>query len=226
MTSTVPAATTGPRRAGPPHQRNRHLDQHRDRAAAQRGGGRAGLCAAGRHQLNCTGGEPTLANIQAAIKAGVLSEGVIDNALVHLFTMRMETGEFDPASKVAYTKITKAAIQSPAHQALAEKVAAEDLVLLKNDNVDRRLRAAAARQPGQAEQRGHRRQPGEHGHPGRLLRRPVAPGERGPGHHVSGQGSQPGCHGRRTTRAAPPPPRPRPRPARRRPRPRSSPRTW
>src|SRR5204862_8277410 len=30
---------------------------------------------------------------------------------------------------------TKDAIQSPAHQALAEKVAAEDLVLLKNDNV-------------------------------------------------------------------------------------------
>ena len=47
----------------------------------------------------------------------------------------METGEFDPASQVPYTKITKAAIQSPAHQALAEKVAAEDLVLLKNDNV-------------------------------------------------------------------------------------------
>ena len=54
--------------------------------------------------LNCTGGEPTLTNIQAAINAGVLSEGVLDNALVHLFTMRMETGEFDPPSKVAYTE--------------------------------------------------------------------------------------------------------------------------
>jgi beta-glucosidase-like glycosyl hydrolase len=85
--------------------------------------------------LNCTGSEPTLANIQAAISAGVLSEGVLDNALVHLFTIRMETGEFDPPSKVAYTKITKSVIQSPAHQALAEKVAADDLVLLKNDNV-------------------------------------------------------------------------------------------
>ena len=86
-------------------------------------------------QLNCTGGEPTLANIEAAIKAGVLSEGVLDNALVHLFTMRMETGEFDPASQVAYTKITKAVIQSPAHQALAEQVAADDLVLLQNKDV-------------------------------------------------------------------------------------------
>ena len=97
-------------------------------------GGQAYALRAGT-QVNCTGGEPTLANIQAAIKAGVLSEGVLDNALVHLFTMRMRTGEFDPPARVAYTRITKSAIQSPAHQALAEKVAADDLVLLKNDNV-------------------------------------------------------------------------------------------
>jgi beta-glucosidase-like glycosyl hydrolase len=86
-------------------------------------------------QLNCTGGEYTLGNIQAAIKAGILSEGVIDNALVHLFTIRMETGEFDSASQVAYTKITKSVIQSPAHQSLAEKIAASDIVLLKNGDV-------------------------------------------------------------------------------------------
>jgi beta-glucosidase len=97
-------------------------------------GGQAYALRAGT-QVNCTGGEPSLANIQAAINAGVLSEGVLDNALVHLFTMRMETGEFDPASRVAYTKITKAVIQSPAHQALAEKIAANDLVLLQNNNV-------------------------------------------------------------------------------------------
>jgi beta-glucosidase-like glycosyl hydrolase len=97
-------------------------------------GGQAYAIRAGT-QLNCTGSEYTRPNIQAAIKTGVLSEGVIDNALVHLFTLRMETGEFDPPSQVAYTKITKSVIQSPAHQALAEKVAANDLVLLKNDSV-------------------------------------------------------------------------------------------
>jgi beta-glucosidase-like glycosyl hydrolase len=85
--------------------------------------------------LNCTGDEYTLANVQAAIKLGILSEGVIDNALVHLFTVRMQTGEFNPPSQVAYTKITKSVIQSPAHQALAEKVAASDIVLLKNGTV-------------------------------------------------------------------------------------------
>jgi beta-glucosidase len=97
-------------------------------------GGQAYAVRAGT-DLNCTGAEYTLSNIQAAIKAGILSEGVIDNALVHLFTIRMQTGEFDPRSQVPYTQITKDAIQSPAHQALAEKVAAEDIVLLKNDNV-------------------------------------------------------------------------------------------
>ncbi|HEY1643313.1 MAG TPA: glycoside hydrolase family 3 C-terminal domain-containing protein [Streptosporangiaceae bacterium] len=97
-------------------------------------GGQAYALRAGT-DLNCTGAEDTAQNIQQAISAGILSEGVIDNALVHLFTIRMETGEFDPASRVPYTKITRSAIQSPAHQALATKVATDDLVLLKNDDV-------------------------------------------------------------------------------------------
>jgi hypothetical protein len=45
----------------------------------------------------------------------------------------MRTGEFDPASKVAWTKITKDQIESPAHQTLARTVAANSLVLLKNE---------------------------------------------------------------------------------------------
>ncbi|HEU5429000.1 MAG TPA: glycoside hydrolase family 3 C-terminal domain-containing protein [Actinocrinis sp.] len=95
-------------------------------------GGQAYALRAGT-DVNCTGGDATLGNITAAIKAGILSEGVIDRALVQLFTVRMRTGEFDPPSKVSYTRIGKAQIQSPAHQALAEKVAANSLVLLKND---------------------------------------------------------------------------------------------
>ncbi len=95
-------------------------------------GGQAYALRAGT-DANCTGGDATIGNIEAAIKAGILSEGVIDHALVQLFTVRMETGEFDPPSKVSYTRITKAQIESPAHQALADKVAANSLVLLKND---------------------------------------------------------------------------------------------
>lgn len=85
--------------------------------------------------LNCTGYENTLPNIKEAIKAGVLSKGVIDLALTNVFTIRMRTGEFDPANKVPYTQISKSVIQSPAHQKLAEEVAENTLVLLKNDTV-------------------------------------------------------------------------------------------
>jgi beta-glucosidase len=97
-------------------------------------GGQAYALRAGT-DVNCPGGENTLSNMEAAIKAGALSEGVIDNALVKLFTVRMRTGEFDPASKVKYTKITKAAIESKAHQALATKIADNSLVLLQNNDV-------------------------------------------------------------------------------------------
>jgi beta-glucosidase len=97
-------------------------------------GGQAYALRAGT-DLNCTGDEATTPNIQQAIDAGVLSEGVLDTALTKVFTVRMQTGEFDPASKVPYTKITKDQVESPAHQDLAQKVADNSLVLLKNDNV-------------------------------------------------------------------------------------------
>ncbi|MBX5439724.1 MAG: glycoside hydrolase family 3 C-terminal domain-containing protein [Thermoflavifilum sp.] len=88
---------------------------------------RAGTC------LNCTGAEYTMPNIEEAIRAGILSKGVIDRALTDIFTIRMRTGEFDPPDKVPYTRITKEAIESTAHQQLAEEVAENTLVLLKND---------------------------------------------------------------------------------------------
>ncbi|WP_307846180.1 glycoside hydrolase family 3 C-terminal domain-containing protein [Actinospica durhamensis] len=97
-------------------------------------GGQAFALRAGT-QLNCSGGEMNVQNIDAAISLGLLTTGVVDSALTKLFTIRMETGEFDPSGKVAYTDLTKAQIQSPAHQALAESVAAQDLVLLQNNDV-------------------------------------------------------------------------------------------
>src|SRR5947209_5501512 len=88
--------------------------------------------------VDCIGPEANVASIEEAIRAGVLSEGVLDNALVHMFADRIASGELDPPSKVACTRITKAVIQSPAHTALARKQADEDLVLLKNVPVQKR----------------------------------------------------------------------------------------
>ena len=97
-------------------------------------GGQAYAVRAGT-ELNCQGTQYTPINIKDAIRAGILDQGVLDDALTHVFTIRMETGEFNPPQYVPYTKITKAVIQSHAHQALAERVAANDLVLLHNGNV-------------------------------------------------------------------------------------------
>jgi beta-glucosidase-like glycosyl hydrolase len=166
-------------------------------------GGQAYALRAGT-QLNCTGSEDTDANIKEGIQAGVLSEGVIDNALVHLFTTRMQTGEFDPPSKVAYTRITKAQIQSPAHQALAEKVAANSLVLLKNDPVHGTGSPLLPADPGTLDNVVVVGDLASHPRSRRPARRPRS----------------------RSTRAARPPARPRQRNARRRPWRRSGPPTW
>ncbi|WP_165953128.1 glycoside hydrolase family 3 C-terminal domain-containing protein [Pedobacter changchengzhani] len=85
--------------------------------------------------LNCGGDEAALKNVEEALKVGLLSKGVLDRALISVFTIRMKTGEFDPPEKVAYTKIKKDVIQSVKHQLLATEVAENNLVLLKNDAV-------------------------------------------------------------------------------------------
>lgn len=84
--------------------------------------------------VNCLGPEANAANVEEAISSGVLSEGVLDNALVRMFTVRMATGEFDPPGNAPYTKITKDVIESPAHQALARTLADNSLVLLKDES--------------------------------------------------------------------------------------------
>ncbi len=86
-------------------------------------------------ELGCTGTNYTYSNVKDAIKAGILSKGVIDRALTDIFTIRMRIGEFDQPGKVPYTKITKSVIQSSAHQKLTEKVAENTLVLLKDKSV-------------------------------------------------------------------------------------------
>ncbi|MFG2358320.1 ricin-type beta-trefoil lectin domain protein [Streptomyces sp. NPDC048521] len=87
------------------------------------------------NDLNCSGDEMTTANVMEAVRAGLLSEGVLDTALVRVFTVRMRTGEFDPAGSVPYTSIDKSVIQSAAHVDLATKAADASMVLLKNSDL-------------------------------------------------------------------------------------------
>jgi beta-glucosidase len=68
-----------------------------------------------------------------AVQQGYLSERAIDTALIRLFTARMRLGMFDPPELVPYSRIDERLLDSPAHRALARKLANESMVLLKND---------------------------------------------------------------------------------------------
>ena len=70
-----------------------------------------------------------------AVQQGYLKESDLDTALIRLFTARIKLGMFDPPSMVPYTKIDEDQLNSPAHRALALKLANESMVLLKNDGV-------------------------------------------------------------------------------------------
>jgi beta-glucosidase-like glycosyl hydrolase len=68
-----------------------------------------------------------------ALNKGLITEADIDRALVHMFTVRMRIGEFDPPSKVLYSKIDTTVVNSPDHVAFAAEVAKKTPVLLKNN---------------------------------------------------------------------------------------------
>ncbi len=70
-----------------------------------------------------------------AVKKGYLKQKDLNRALVKLFTARIKLGMFDPPSMVPYTKYPESDLNSPAHKALALKLADESMVLLKNDGV-------------------------------------------------------------------------------------------
>ena len=70
-----------------------------------------------------------------AVQQGYLPVSAIDTALVRLFTARIRLGMFDPPSMVPYDHIPASELDSPAHRALALRLAEESMVLLKNDGV-------------------------------------------------------------------------------------------
>ncbi len=72
--------------------------------------------------------------LNQAVKQGLVSVAAIDSAVTHLMLARFKLGMFDPPSDVPYSKITIADNNTPAHMALARKVADESMVLLKNDH--------------------------------------------------------------------------------------------
>ncbi|HEV2440882.1 MAG TPA: glycoside hydrolase family 3 C-terminal domain-containing protein [Steroidobacteraceae bacterium] len=70
-----------------------------------------------------------------AVQEGYLPVSAIDTALTRLFTARIRLGMFDPPSMVPYDHIPASELDSPAHRALALRLAEHSMVLLKNDGV-------------------------------------------------------------------------------------------
>ncbi len=70
-----------------------------------------------------------------AVKAGLISEKEIDTAVGHVLEARFRLGLFDPPDQVPYAQIPISENNTPAHEALALKVARESMVLLKNDGL-------------------------------------------------------------------------------------------
>jgi len=70
-----------------------------------------------------------------ALNKGLITVGDIDRALVNVFTIRMRTGEFDPAAKVPYALYQPTVVNSPGNRALAYEIATKTPVLLKNNVV-------------------------------------------------------------------------------------------
>jgi beta-glucosidase len=80
--------------------------------------------------LNCGATYPAL---RAAVEQGLIDEATIERSVTRLFTARFRLGMFDPPEQVPYAQIPYSVVDSDAHRALAERVARESIVLLKNE---------------------------------------------------------------------------------------------
>lgn len=83
-------------------------------------------------ECNLGGGNKSTLYGVAAVENGYLSELELGRVVYELFLQRFRTGEFDKDS--AYRDITSSVIESDENVAVAEEVAEESWVLLKNDD--------------------------------------------------------------------------------------------
>ena len=86
--------------------------------------------------LNCGNGWDGKAHgytaLPAAIEQGLASEAQLDEVVGRSLKLRMRTGLFDPVEAQPYTRIPLEKLGAQEHHDLAEGVAAQGLVLLKN----------------------------------------------------------------------------------------------
>ncbi|WP_328938409.1 glycoside hydrolase family 3 C-terminal domain-containing protein [Streptomyces tauricus] len=89
-----------------------------------------------------TNSVPTTTAVKSALADGLLKESDVDTAAGHILDVRVRLGEFDPGGG-KYGAIDKSVVNSPAHQKLARRAAADAAVLLKNSGGALPLKASA-----------------------------------------------------------------------------------
>ncbi|GHV56598.1 glycosyl hydrolase [Bacteroidia bacterium] len=87
------------------------------------------------HGTDIDCGKEAYLALKKAVEAGLITEAQIDVSLQRLFQIRFRLGMFDPKEKVPFSTIDSTALESPAHKALALKMAQQSMVLLKNDGI-------------------------------------------------------------------------------------------
>ena len=86
------------------------------------------------HQNAGVKGGRAFSVLPTSVAKGLIDEATIDQAVTRELALRMKLGMFD-GDKSPYAKIGMEQVNSPEHRALAEKVAEESIVLLKNDGL-------------------------------------------------------------------------------------------
>ena len=81
--------------------------------------------------FNC--GDTMPKHLGKAVADELVSEADISRAVERALTTRFLLGEFDPPSRVPYSRIGFDVVNCPAHQKLALEMARQSIVLLKND---------------------------------------------------------------------------------------------
>jgi len=77
---------------------------------------------------------PEYGNLAKAIELGYITENELNISIKRLFEARFRLGLFDPPAKVAYTNIASTEYDTEPHRELANEVARQSIVLLKNEN--------------------------------------------------------------------------------------------
>jgi beta-glucosidase len=74
------------------------------------------------------------ASLPVAVRTGLVSEAVVNQALTRVLRVAFRLGAFDPPEMVPFSKIGAEVIESQPHRELALKTALESMVLLRNQN--------------------------------------------------------------------------------------------